>query len=764
MSQSADREQPPQWHAYDAKSRVVLNLDIFSHIMTFVEHQKDLISAMLTCRSLYNAGIQPLVRLPLMLTEYNIRSFHDFMLSHSPASFLAFRSLDFMWVEELDDVPLVVELLQRAPKLRRLDLPGEVFYGNDTAVEVVASLTKLEELELIGAENEHSDVILNRLQCPLAKIRITFRDDRDPIRQLANFSSTLERADVAGVTFFDTAPCYSKLVDLQFTRCERPSLSLLATAFPNLQTLKIDTQESLQHGLGNIEELEELRRRAIAFQEGHKCWEHLKSVTADIVALYAIGLKNSLRSLEVETIFGKLRPPVASCLRTVLSTTDTHTLSLSLPDTPGVLFEPFKDGLVRPLATLEINLSFFSKVDHEKTLLTAVLPPQNEFFQGFASIDAVILRLKFDVVDTAAWFPGDDEEVELHPAYDFLTHLSEDYRRLVGRVAASIRSVALICLDIEGMGVSYWMKTGSGTEKSEWTKTQLERSGSMVPGSGRNGTIGQEQDELMHVDGILELDGLGMAGSSERVATTLPFFRPGMDYDLYDALLHHIFKQTQGDAWFKPSQENIHAGVCLRTENGQFRVFPYDNPYLEPFEKAVRALNPVVAVKVRSAAVHAALASVDANANYIFVDGDTRIQILDTMSWLPSADKEQCGAFIDFENKLIKLLWKRRAMFVSQSSLAPSNAASRSAVFSRANFSEKTERDEEAVAAALAKLEGKKPEKKNRGCNWGLDYFFTSRDDVEKTADGFSERPMRLLAPFYSGLSVGMSICKSQVA
>lgn len=108
-----------------------------------------------------------------------------------------------------------------------------------------------------------------------------------------------------------------------------------------------------------------------------------------------------------------------------------------------------------------------------------------------------------------------------------------------------------------------------------------------------------------------------------------------MDYDLYDALLHHIFKQvraiphrcsipsmsdffakTQGDAWFKPSEENVHAGVCVRVTNndgtgqGQFRVFPYENRYLEPFEAAVRALNPVVAVKVRSAAVHAALACV----------------------------------------------------------------------------------------------------------------------------------------------------------
>lgn len=82
-----------------------------------------------------------------------------------------------------------------------------------------------------------------------------------------------------------------------------------------------------------------------------------------------------------------------------------------------------------------------------------------------------------------------------------------------------------------------------------------------------------------------------------------------MDYDRYDAFLHHIFKQTQGDSWFRPD-EDVSAGVCLRIDNGEFRVFPYENILLEPFETAVTALNPVVAVKVRSAAVHAALAEV----------------------------------------------------------------------------------------------------------------------------------------------------------
>ena len=91
-----------------------------------------------------------------------------------------------------------------------------------------------------------------------------------------------------------------------------------------------------------------------------------------------------------------------------------------------------------------------------------------------------------------------------------------------------------------------------------------------------------------------------------------------MDYDRYDAFLHHIFKQTQGDAWFRPNEDNLSAGVALRVGDGagtpsglpEFRVFPYENLALEPFEAAVTRLNPAVAVKVRSAAVHAALAEV----------------------------------------------------------------------------------------------------------------------------------------------------------
>ena len=34
------------------------------------------------------------------------------------------------------------------------------------------------------------------------------------------------------------------------------------------------------------------------------------------------------------------------------------------------------------------------------------------------------------------------------------------------------------------------------------------------------------------------------------------------------------------------------------------------------------------------------------DADAIYVDTDTRIQIVDTMAFLPRADKEQCAAFV----------------------------------------------------------------------------------------------------------------------
>ncbi|KAF8260587.1 glycosyl transferase family group 2-domain-containing protein [Lactarius quietus] len=260
-----------------------------------------------------------------------------------------------------------------------------------------------------------------------------------------------------------------------------------------------------------------------------------------------------------------------------------------------------------------------------------------------------------------------------------------------------------------------------------------------------------------------------------------------MDYDAYDALLHHIFKETQGEAWFKPSAENMHAGVCLRIEAGKYRVFPYENRFLEPFEAAVRGLNPSVAVKVRSAAVHVALGTVDEEADAIYVDDDTRIQILENMHELPRADKEQCGAFIrdervlvvwsdsldaiipqcrEFEEHLIKLVWTQRHSLLSLAPGAsiPATPAAASAATSVANSSsdvqlnEKPKEQESVPAQTQASEPNAKPI--SGGSLWGWRIGSkANRAPAPRDPEqgGANARPTRYFAPVYGGLGLALS-------
>ncbi|KAJ7583871.1 glycosyl transferase family group 2-domain-containing protein [Mycena floridula] len=264
-----------------------------------------------------------------------------------------------------------------------------------------------------------------------------------------------------------------------------------------------------------------------------------------------------------------------------------------------------------------------------------------------------------------------------------------------------------------------------------------------------------------------------------------------MDYDNYDAVLHHVWAHTQGEAWFKPSEENISAGVCLRIKPGHFRVFPYENPFLLPFQASVRALNPLVAVKVRTAAVNAALLTVNDDATSIYIDTETRIQILDTMNHLSRADKEQCGAFVrdervlviwsdnldtiiplhtDFEQKLMKLVWRHRraigaASFITSTtttSVSPSTTAS------DVNLAEKPKHASLSASEAVAALarEGlvevndppASEPKSTSKWTWRLSKRPQGSRDLEKGSEPGAARPMRMFAPVYSGFAAAMSI------
>ncbi|KAG6911398.1 hypothetical protein DXG01_016495 [Tephrocybe rancida] len=221
-----------------------------------------------------------------------------------------------------------------------------------------------------------------------------------------------------------------------------------------------------------------------------------------------------------------------------------------------------------------------------------------------------------------------------------------------------------------------------------------------------------------------------------------------------------------------PTEDVISTGVCLRADNGIFRVFPYENPALVPFEAAVRGLNPVVAVKMRSSAVVAALAKVEPDEQSIYIDQSTRIQILESIDYLPQAEKDQCGAFIrdegclvlwsyaletmvplckDFDDKLIKHIWRTRK--IVRKSVVPS-APETPAAGSETALNEKPSQEKQEEKAPVPpkrslwswKLQPKAPQAQSEP------------EDVEKGGRSKKkERKLMLFGPFYAGCGAGLA-------
>ncbi|KAH9994642.1 glycosyl transferase family group 2-domain-containing protein [Russula vinacea] len=268
-----------------------------------------------------------------------------------------------------------------------------------------------------------------------------------------------------------------------------------------------------------------------------------------------------------------------------------------------------------------------------------------------------------------------------------------------------------------------------------------------------------------------------------------------MDYDRYDALLHYIFKQTQGDAWVRPDAHDIAAGVCLRDDAGSYRVFPYENLALEPFECAVRAMDLIVAVKVRSAVAHAAVSQVGPEEKSVYLDENTRIQIVDTMLMLPHAEKDQNAAFIrdervlvvwadgphtiiptcnDFEERLIKLLWRARPGFGTTPSSSPHPASyadsasghSLIPVTARGSAPPSERREpfgrstpgvdaiKEDVEKASSDPRAVRPVKRR----WFGKRVVIEEKRPQNAEDDSERRPTMLYAPLYNGIAAGLSL------
>ncbi len=127
----------------------------------------------------------------------------------------------------------------------------------------------------------------------------------------------------------------------------------------------------------------------------------------------------------------------------------------------------------------------------------------------------------------------------------------------------------------------------------------------------------------------------------------------------------------------------------------------------------------------------------------------------------------------DFEEKLIHFIVEQRNMLGYGAFAAPSVLGSAMSLGTHKNGGKVIMEEVGDITDAVTANANKETEKvnktryrnankKSRSClASGFGYFVSSKDDVEKTAEGPSARPIRLLAPFNSGVAVALSICAS---
>ncbi|KAL0953507.1 hypothetical protein HGRIS_004733 [Hohenbuehelia grisea] len=235
--------------------------------------------------------------------------------------------------------------------------------------------------------------------------------------------------------------------------------------------------------------------------------------------------------------------------------------------------------------------------------------------------------------------------------------------------------------------------------------------------------------------------------------------------DAFDAILQHIYTQVY------TFPNNSHStGVCIRTDPTAFtfRTFPYNDQSLDTFEAAVAELNPEIAVKLRSATVQAAVLTLRLNQTALFIDAELRIQVVETMSQLPYAEKGQGAAFIrderalivwsdriddiidsarDFERRLLNLVWDRHGFSTRTSS---ANFSQFSSPVLRAHGSNPASVNNLSIPPLELSEKETLPEQPSK-------HDLAEKGEVDVQIDPKRDlRPLRMFGPIYDGLAVGL--------
>lgn len=376
-----------------------LNFDILVYVGHCIKERKDLLSFISTCSDLYRTGVPALLGFHYCITKENVAAFHEFLVSKSPSSFMGLRSLELYFPEQHvrhnrigtviktgpTEISIVTDILIRAKKIRNIEIYGNLMESDPTVYRALAALPALEVLNLSGCSDPKGEILaaLAQLHSPLLSIDLKFHgEDEDIVATLSNFCHTLSRLAVSDIALPKAAPsdfCYSNLTYLKIASVPNMRLSILVSAFPNLEHLVVKFADDFPDDLGTM------REDNLRFQQEHpnQMWR-LSSLTGDASSLYVLGLQTAVHRVAITCVGIRMHEEAPGLLDLILM--PLRPLYLSMVSVDEFDDDIFEMGWLSNEITyegcqfrrLDLELTFESgKLDHE---LQARLVSSARFF------------------------------------------------------------------------------------------------------------------------------------------------------------------------------------------------------------------------------------------------------------------------------------------------------------------------------------------------------------------------------------------------
>lgn len=324
----------------------------------------------------YTAGIKPLAGMRAKsLHAKDLRSLHEFM-NRYPGSFTGLHHLDLRYFH--GDIPqheadLLKDLLVGGKAhVTRLSLPS-LDQFDACYCQAVASLTNLKYLSAGSDSSGALRTILSQMKSSITRIEfyLSAEDDDDPTLYLANFAPTLAELILEGITPSPTDVRYLQLTNLCLLDGPAPALSVLTTAFPNLERVHVTGDDCFTTRVVNGHAELETRIQNIAFQDRGHCWPSLKNLGGDVYGIYALGLQQEVDEVDIFKFEPISNEDFLEWLISSLSQLRPKTLGLGLLDDKDMLTLAFSEGCDK-LTELDLKLYSSGKRDFAVVWVSAV--------------------------------------------------------------------------------------------------------------------------------------------------------------------------------------------------------------------------------------------------------------------------------------------------------------------------------------------------------------------------------------------------------